>query len=385
MNASSGGSDPVVEICLREEQFLPDNHVWVSGSPGAVRTHRFDSGVAALDIKWGRWDLVVLPFRGQQVWRLFLDGEDLTMQTSFDEPASSLVFGESYGAFLVHCGLSGIGAPGVDDQHAHHGELPTIASSDVRLQVQPSADGAQRTRLEVVSVFSYKLSHAFDYQVRITLRIDPAASTLKSRVEVTNNRAEPLKYGYLCHLNFKLDQELRLLQSAPDGKDGISFYPHPAQDRETSVLLADYELAPELSNQLSPKQRITPEYCAVLTPVETEAGVAEFLARRADNSAYWVGFETEILKRAVRWISNTSDEHAAGFCLPATGHHLGRTRNEEDQLLRVLGPGETDLVEVEFGLLDAQEATRVEERIHAVAMSQGATLAVNRQKGNGDV
>ncbi len=53
--------------------------------------------------------MVVLPFTGQQIWRLAIDGEDLTMRTMFDEPLDVPAFGLSYGP--MHCGLAGMGIP----------------------------------------------------------------------------------------------------------------------------------------------------------------------------------------------------------------------------------------------------------------------------------
>ncbi|GIS11657.1 MAG: hypothetical protein CM15mP115_08080 [Alphaproteobacteria bacterium] len=48
----------------------------------------------------------MLPFKGQQIWRAGFDGRDLTMRSMFDEPVDTQVYLETYGAFMIHCGLA---------------------------------------------------------------------------------------------------------------------------------------------------------------------------------------------------------------------------------------------------------------------------------------
>ena len=55
-------------------------------------------------------------------------GHNLVMKSIYDEPEVCRNFyGESYGVFLMHCGLTAMGNPTSEDTHTPHGELP-IAS-----------------------------------------------------------------------------------------------------------------------------------------------------------------------------------------------------------------------------------------------------------------
>ena len=73
----------------------------------SITTFRYNSGVAALRIINARGEIIVLPFQGQQIWRANFDGRDLTMRSMFDEPVSTRDYLENYGAFMIHCGITG--------------------------------------------------------------------------------------------------------------------------------------------------------------------------------------------------------------------------------------------------------------------------------------
>ncbi|AQP48209.1 hypothetical protein BW730_12550 [Tessaracoccus aquimaris] len=118
--------DDLATIPLTRDLFDERERVLLETSHTRITASAFASGVAALTIVTPRVQAVLLPFRGQQVWRYRVDGEEMTMRTHFDEPARSTKFGETYGPFMLHCGLTGIGAPSPQDTHAHHGELPNL-------------------------------------------------------------------------------------------------------------------------------------------------------------------------------------------------------------------------------------------------------------------
>ena len=100
-----------------------------------ISTFRYASGIEALRVKNARGEIIVLPFKGQQIWRAAFDGRDLTMKSMFDEPVDTMVYLETYGAFLIHCGLTGLGAPGPEDSHPLHGELPNAPFQTAWIEV----------------------------------------------------------------------------------------------------------------------------------------------------------------------------------------------------------------------------------------------------------
>ena len=89
---------------------------------------KYSTGICGMTLKNARGYITVLPFKGFQVWRACFDGHELVMKTLFDEPTQSTEYCKTYGAFLIHCGLTAIGNPDVaaGDTHPLHAELPNI-------------------------------------------------------------------------------------------------------------------------------------------------------------------------------------------------------------------------------------------------------------------
>ncbi|MCW5952756.1 MAG: hypothetical protein KIT69_10910, partial [Propionibacteriaceae bacterium] len=134
--------------------------------------------------------------------------------------------------------------------------------------------------------------------------------------------------------------------------------PHPGQDAVTAEYTAALGRDPGAGDRLDPKRSIVPEYCAILRPRADADGLAHFLLTRPDGKAASVSFDTAELPLAIRWISQTPDEQAAGFCLPSTAHHRGRAAAEADGMMRTV-PGRGRVrMRVLVDLLDSESANR---------------------------
>lgn len=349
----SAPADRNAVLHLRPSMFGESEVELVRAGAITVSSFRYASGVEALRLTSDRVQLVLLPFRGQQVWRYRVDGEELTMRTHFDEPTASTTFGETYGGFLLHCGLSGIGAPGPEDAHAHHGELPNARYDSARLLIDRS-DGIDRVALS--GTCRLRVSHCMDLLFEPTLTLRADATELSVRGRVRNLRRDPFQYSYLCHLNWALPDSGRLAQTVPLDAGHFTVAPHPQQDERTARLTAAIAADPSVGDQASIALPVVPEYCAVLRPVADADGWAHFLMQRGDGSAASVSYPVAELPYAIRWISNTGDEQASGFCLPATGAHFGRHAAEvAGQLRTVPGHGEVAF-ELRVDLLDEVSA-----------------------------
>ncbi|WP_237268051.1 DUF4432 family protein [Tessaracoccus aquimaris] len=190
---------------------------------------------------------------------------------------------------------------------------------------------------------------------RITLRSDSPA--LRFDMDITNQRRTPMSYSYLCHVNWAPVDGAELVQPVRPALPDFKVDPHPGQTPETAAYTARISADPTLSNRIDLAQSLVPEYCAVLTPTPDESGWAEFLMVRPDGKAASVRYDTTRLPHAIRWISNTGDEEAAGFCLPSTAHHHGRAAAEADGMLVELAPGAKHHLVVIADVLDASTAS----------------------------
>ena len=96
---------------------------------------RYSTGVAALKVSNRRGSFTILPWMGQMIWRCDFDGRELAMKSIYDEPKDCKdCFNESYGCFMMHCGLTAMGNPTAEDDHVGHAELPIIRYSEAYLE-----------------------------------------------------------------------------------------------------------------------------------------------------------------------------------------------------------------------------------------------------------
>ena len=128
-----------VRIELHRFSFEDRERRLVEAGEFTVSAFRYDCGIEALRICNARGEIIVLPFKGQQIWRAGFDGRDLTMRSMFDEPVDTQVYLETYGAFMIHCGLTGLGAPGPEDSHSLHGELPNAPFQKAWIEIDEEA------------------------------------------------------------------------------------------------------------------------------------------------------------------------------------------------------------------------------------------------------
>ncbi|MFV0451046.1 MAG: DUF4432 family protein [Propioniciclava sp.] len=335
-----------------ERPLLETAHLSVTG-------FRYPSGVAALRITVGRAEAVVLPFRGQQVWRYLVDGEDLTMRTHFDAPARSTEFAETYGAFLLHCGLTGIGHPEPHDDHAHHGELPNASYDTAYLAWGTTPEGPW---VGVGGACRLRSTHSVDVTFEPRLILPSHEPLVDLDLRISNHRTTPFAYSYLCHINWNLIDGARLEQPLDVDSDAFTL-DLPDTDGPSADYFTRIAADPRASNTLAADRLIAPEYVAIMKPRADIDGLAHCLMVRPDGRAAAVSYEVAHLPHALRWISHTTDEMAAGFCLPTTAHHRGRSAAEADGLMRHVPAGGDVQMRIRLALLDPSTAA---ERLASV-------------------
>lgn len=187
-----------VRFELRRTHFTENEKKLCDFGDFSVSTFRFESGVAALRVKNERGEITMLPFQGMQVWRAFFDGRELTMRSMFDEPRPTQVYLETYGGFLIHCGLAGLGAPGEGDTHPLHGELPNANMKDVWLE----ADEASGT-LAIIGTYQHTVAFTTNYLATIRTAMSAGSAQLDVSVSIENLKATPMDLMYLAHANFR--------------------------------------------------------------------------------------------------------------------------------------------------------------------------------------
>lgn len=156
-------------------------------------------------------EFLVLPYQGQQIWRMSFLGHDLTMKSMFEDPIPTQLFHANYGMFLLHCGLTAMGNPTSQDTHPQHGELPFAPFSDAYL-----TNGEDERGKFLCVGGRYRHTRAFrtDYLFEVFYKLYETATTIEVNVKFTNLRPDSLEYFYMCHINFRPVDGSRLSYSA---------------------------------------------------------------------------------------------------------------------------------------------------------------------------
>lgn len=362
---------------LRPVMFDETKRPLLNDSPFTANVFKYESGVEAIEFSNGPVVCIVLPYQGQQVWRLFIDGENMTMKSMYESPESTDdVFNFSYGGFLIHCGLTAMGNPSEEDDHPMHGELPHAKYRNVYVEV--GEDGKGRY-VSIGGDYIYKLSIDTGYVFSPELRLYEGSKLIEVSGHIKNLRAGTFNYMYMAHINWLPINGSRLVYSTPKDNQNIEVCREDfgdVLDEEDAKRLDDYTSSlqknPSLSDVIDfETQCYNPELCSIMHYRADEEGWAHAMQIRPDQTSCYVGFDTSILNNGLRWFSWTEDERSCGFALPNTGNQKGRAYAIKNGLMKQLpGYGEA-LLRYRFGKLGPMETVEMENRINSILKNCG--------------
>ena len=338
-----------------DREFLITEH----GSMRAI-AFKYSTGVEALRIESPKGYFIILPFKGQQIWRARFCGKDLQMRTMMEEPQQSDVYLETYGAFLLHCGLDAIGSPACfEDKHAQHGRLPSAQYQSAYIEC---GDGY----IEVGGRYDYDKTFITNYSFSPACRLYENESVLHIHVEVQNRRREPLEYAYLCHINFRPIDGAELIYSADYDEKSVKVL------RNASDSAAMQEFKDLISKDVTKHHKVgaagelyDPEVCFTVHYKGDSQGRAYTLQADADGACY-VSHPKDVLPVGVRWISRTGNEDSMGMVLPATAEALGYSYIKRTGQMKVLAPMETLCFDIEAGYIEGARVREVREQIEKI-------------------
>ncbi len=320
-----------------------------------VTAFRYSTGVEALKVENEKGYFIILPFQGQQIWKLHFCGKDLSMQTTIKEPVPTDIYLDTYGGFLYHCGVAAFGVPQADDNHLQHGEIPNIEYKKAHIICGEDENGKY---IAVGGTLDYDKAFVRKYQFRPECRLYENDTVLKISIDIENQRHTPMEYMYLCHINFIPMDGAKLIYSAP--KDNIKLY-RPA---EASPSLAAYfdeiEKNPAVHDEVGAAGQVyDPEICLGLKYKGDENGIAYSLQYKKGEGACYVSHPVDVLPEAIRWISRTESEQSMGMVLPATAEHLGYMHAKRNGQIKLLAGGDTLSFNIEAGYIDDAKAEKI--------------------------
>lgn len=337
---------------------------------GSMKAYAFaySTGVAALRVENKNGFFIILPYQGQQIWRAEFLGQPLVMRTMFEEPVPTQVYLETYGGFLLHCGVLSMGAP--SGKHAQHGELPNAQYQKAFLLSGEDEKGAY---IAVSGQRDYNVGFTLNYSFIPECRLYEDGTVLNVNVTLKNLRGEPLPYMYLCHINFRPIPGSELMYSTKYDKEHIKVHKviPDTLPKEQQEALANYMDAvqenPALHHQVgAPGQCYNPEIVFAVRYMADENGRAYTMQKLPDGRAFYVSHPADVLPVGVRWISKTNDEESMGMVLPATAEHFGREYAEKNGQMKVLAPYSDISFSITAGLIEKDCAEKVEAKIKEI-------------------
>lgn len=328
---------------------------------GALRAEIFtySTGVEAVRLCNGAGYAILLPFMGQMVWDMAFCGHNGRMKSIYDEPMPcKQTYGESYGCFVMHCGLTAIGNPTAADTHLPHGELPIATYNNAWLAFGEDTRGRY---LALSGTYEHKRCYEYNYAFTPECRLYENESVMDVTASFENRKDLPLEYYYLCHINYRPEEGAKLYYTAsPANIKAHHEVPedHPSADA-TNAYLRRLDADPSIMDTVDGStQSYAPEIVFTCKYFADRDGVAHTMQLLPDGYAHYVAHRPDELPFGVRWISRTEDEDAMGMVLPATAEHLGRLYCRKQGYARYLKKGERVTYRMQTGIL-APEAAAV--------------------------
>jgi len=328
---------------------------------------RTDTGVDTLKISNSRGHLLLLPFQGQQIWDAAFDGRTLTMKSMFTRPNATRDYLQNYGGFLLHCGMTAMGVPTVEDDHPLHGELPNAPYQAAWLCIGDDAAGPY---MALGGEYRHTVAFNHDYTARPTVKLHAGSALFPVRMEVTNRKKTPMETMYLAHVNFRPVDGAKLVYSAPcnpkDVRVRTSIPSHVKPSESYREFLGKLAADPSIHNVLKPGLAFDPEVVFFINYRAGADGWARTMMVHPDGFAGVVRHKPAQLDKGVRWICRTPDQDAAGILLPATAEPEGYHAEKAKGNVKILAAGATAVYEMEIGLLNPAETRTEEERIRKI-------------------
>ena len=330
---------------------------------------KYETGVCGLKIENQHCSMVVLPYMGQQIWFWECNGKNLTQKSIFDQPQGTTKFGDNYGGFLLHCGLTNINCAGEGEDYPLHGELPFANYPETYAGIGRDETGKY---LAVGGTYVYRNSQEYHFAYSPELRLYDDCTVVQMHVDIHNRRGCDLDYMFMCHMNWLAVDGSKIVYSAKKDTDHIKVdptelggdSPRAVRIREYGKkLLADPTIADFLD---SATQCYDPEMCINITYEADKNGWAHAMQVMPEGDACYVGFRTKELPYALRWYCRTGDEDGIGIALPTTGTNRSTAYQKEHGFYNTLAPHTHDHLRFDFGYLKPEEANQMADHIASI-------------------
>ncbi len=326
----------------------------------------YKSGIHAVRLKNSYGYLVILPYKGQQIWDAVFNNRSMKMHTVRKEPVETDFFLNSYSCLMMHCGALRMGCPGEKDTHPLHGELPYADYSSAQIITGKDETGSY---IGVTGIYEHIHTFAPSYYARPCVKFYENSGIFDISIEITNLLHYPMELMYMCHINFKSNQKSSIFQSVGwSEKDMVLSIEHlHEQDKlsdEKKNLLDAIKKNPKLTQTVTKDDVYDPEINYFFKNIKPDKnGEIHFLQVLDDGTGNYVGYKPDLLDHAVRWIWKNEDYDVMGMVLPSTCEPEGYLREKEKGSIKEI-PGKGSVVlSVKCGYLNLKETGEMKKNL----------------------
>ena len=354
-------------VHLTPEMFPDRERAIVQHETLAASAFRYSTGVCGLRLQNERGELVCLPFQGQQIWSARFDGRDLTMRSMFDVPRPTRGFLETFGGFLQHCGVLGVGGPSPQDTHPLHGELPNAPYQWASIVAGKDEGG---NYLGLSGHYQHTIAFKCNYIATPQVKLYEGSSLFHATMSITNLKNSPMEIMYLAHINFKPVDNGRLVYSAHYTPEHVrvraSIPSHITPGPGYQEFLVELRAHPEKHHVFQPGLAFDPEVVFFIDYLADSDGYAHSLQVHPDGHADYVRHRPDQLDKVTRWICRTADQDAIAIVEPGTAEPEGYLAEKAKGNVRVLAPGGVFTCDLLIGALAPGEAKQIEDKIRQI-------------------
>ncbi len=351
-----------IRVELQRRSFGEKERLVAEGAGLSVSAFRYDSGIEALRLRNRRGECIILPFKGQQIWSANFDGREIGMRSMFHEPVATERYLETYGAFFIHCGVTAIGAPGPEDDHPLHGELPNAPYQRAWLVFDEEASTAT-----VAGSYRHTVAFKVNYLATASTQLQVDSAMLHIGLSIENLKRTPMELMYLGHVNFRPVDHSELIYSAICSPATVrvrrSIPSHISPPPGYAEFLAQLAENPGLHNVLKPSLVFDPEVVFAIDMLADAAGWVHGLQRHPDGTGDYVTYRKSQAPKTIRWICRTPDQDAIGIAFPATAGVEGYTVEKAKGNVVTVEGGTTWAIGVKAGAVTVQEADSIAAQI----------------------
>lgn len=345
----------MMKLPLYPFYFTQTERILFESSNFKISCFSYPSGVAALKVSNLRGYLIVLPYMGQMIWQMVIDGINIGMHSPIIEPKPANNIARTYGCYAFHSGLLSNGCPSSADHHPLHGEMPCAPMTNAIIHIDNEGK-----ELKILSEYHYQEGFGNYYRATPSITMKAESGLVDIEMMVHNCGGKPMDLMYMCHINTAFFKDAKILQPAAYSKEttvvrtALPSHVHPTSTWQD--FLGALQAEPSKLSVLKEPELYNPEFVFYVKKLLADNdGMIHLLLKKPEGDGCYCAYHKDDFNHLVRWILCDEDMQVAAFALPSSCEPEGYLAEKNKGNVRVLAANETTKFKVRSGYLSAKE------------------------------